>query len=69
MPKRYDEEGRMYLPPKNDKEDYKPEEMRTNNNRETLSKIMGHSPDEADSLVIGYYALTHKPIRPKVGAI
>lgn len=47
MPKRYDGEGRLYLPPKNKRD--------TNSKEETLTQIIGYSPDEADSLVVAVY--------------
>jgi hypothetical protein len=70
MPKMYDEEGRLYLPPKNSKQEYLPEEMRTNTAKDmSLSKMLGRSPDEADSLVVAYYGLTHKPMIARAGAL
>ena len=50
IPIRYDEEGRMYLPPKQNKD--------PKSKVETLTKILGCSPDEADSLVVAVYAMT-----------
>jgi hypothetical protein len=68
MPKRYDGEGRMFLPPKNAKDEHLAPEMRSAT-IETLNSILGRSPDEADSLVVAYYALSHKSMRPRAGAI
>lgn len=48
IPLTYDEEGRVYLLPK----DKKP-----NSNTETLKELIGCSPDEADALVMAIYAL------------
>lgn len=53
IPKLYDTEGRLYLPPKD-----KPSE---NYKGTTLKQILGCSPDEADSLVLANYARV-KPI-------
>ncbi|GIW60143.1 MAG: hypothetical protein KatS3mg087_1209 [Patescibacteria group bacterium] len=48
MPKKYDSEGRLFLPPKdNVGKSYGP----------TIKKIVGRSPDEADSLALAVYAL------------
>lgn len=52
IPLRYDGEGRMKLPPKN-KRDPKSNEI-------TLIQIIGHSPDELDSLVLAVHAMTHE---------
>lgn len=51
MPKMYNEEGRMYLPPKGRKAG---STLKT----PTLSEMLGCSPDEADSAVLMYRALT-----------
>jgi len=63
MPLMYDAEGKMYLPPK----DHPP----TNNhsNTMTIKKILGHSPDRADSLVLAVFGLLGRPTRRKVGAL
>ncbi len=62
FPKRYDEESRIYLPPKNRKPGSK-------GGQPTLTEIIGRSPDDADALVLALYAMTHKPamIRHTVG--
>ena len=49
MPKLYDGEGRMYLPPKN-----KPTPKYSG---ETISGMLGHSPDEADSFVLAVFGM------------
>lgn len=49
MPVLYDEEGRLYLPPKR-KRDAK-------DNRETIQDMLGCSPDELDSLVLASFAM------------
>lgn len=63
IPKIYDQEGKLWLPPKNkppgsDKSTVK-----------TLIEMIGHSPDEADSAVLCYYGLIHKGRRIKAGAV
>jgi hypothetical protein len=60
FPKEYDEEGRQTLPPKSKTD--------PNSKRKTLTDMIGHSPDEADSLVLACWMLTQKPIRNKAGA-
>lgn len=56
IPMMYDGEGRLELPPKNKRE----------GNRKTLVELIGHSPDEADALVIAVWAMQNKAQRPKV---
>lgn len=57
MPMWYDEEGRMYLPPKQ----RKPSEKKTTGETKlTLNALLGCSPDEADSLVLAVHAMLHK---------
>jgi len=58
MPKLFDDEGRMYLPSKNKRDD--------KDTRKTLTEIIGRSPDEADSLVVAVYGMLHAKKRPKV---
>ena len=53
IPFTYDPEGRLVLPPKNAKPGDSKDEI-------TLTKLIGHSPDEADALVLAYHAMTHK---------
>jgi hypothetical protein len=47
IPLKYDTEGRLFLPPKNKRS--------ANSNEQTLTDIIGHSPDEADSLVLAVF--------------
>ena len=49
MPLDYDEEGTMYVRPKTKRDD--------KDTRETLTELIGCSPDELDALVLGVYAL------------
>lgn len=53
IPLKYDGEGRLYLLPKNRRSD--------NSNEKTLTDLIGHSPDEADSLVCAIYAMENEP--------
>lgn len=65
VPLWYDEEGRMYLPPKQrsshlrEKTDSKP----------TLVEIIGCSPDESDALVLAVFGLFHRPAKAVAGSI
>jgi len=49
LPRLYDEEGRMYLPPKRKKDPNK------ESNIQTIVDMIGCSPDEADALVLAVY--------------
>jgi hypothetical protein len=64
LPLWYDEEGRLFLPPKQrkptDKED---------SEKITINKLIGCSPDEADAFVLAVYAMSHKSRRIWAGAI
>lgn len=57
MPKLFDDEGRMYLPPKQRRDD--------RDTRKTLTEIIGRSPDEADSLAVAVYGMLHARKRPR----
>lgn len=59
IPLKYDQEGRLYLPPKR-KKDKDSEEI-------SLEEIIGCSPDEADSLVLALWAMTTKSTAPVAG--
>lgn len=61
FPMRFDGEGRMELPPKQRRD--------RNSNVQSLTEIIGHSPDEADALVLAIYGLFRKHVTIKVGAI
>lgn len=56
LPKLYDPEGRLYLPPKD-----KPPHSKTE--VETIRDIIGCSPDEADSTVLAVYGLVHPMVK------
>lgn len=64
LPLLYDEEGRMYLPPKRRKTDEINKSKKT-----TIDDLIGCSPDEADSLVLAVYGLVNKSVRKVAGAI
>ncbi len=49
MPLKYDEEGRIYLPPKSKKD--------PNSKVETIQEMLGCSPDELDALVLAVYVM------------
>lgn len=52
IPRQWDSEGRLVLPPKN---------KRTKDSKElTLVELIGHSPDEADALVLAVYGMVRK---------
>lgn len=61
IPLKYDREGRIELPPKN-KRDKDSKEV-------TLIELIGHSPDEADSLALAMYGLVNKKRKPTAGAL
>lgn len=61
IPKRYDHEGKLLLPPKN---------RRTSNSNEvTMQDILGCSPDRADALVIAVHCMLYGDTRPTAGAV
>jgi len=53
LPRMFDSEGRMKLPPKNKKESDGSKVV-------CIVDLIGHSPDETDALVLAYHAMTHK---------
>ena len=60
IPLTYDKEGRHYLLPKDNPKD--------DQDDRTLKKLIGHSPDEADALVLAVFAMTQKSLRQTAGA-
>lgn len=61
IPLKYDQGGRMYLPPKRRK-------ARMSQSERSLEEIIGNSPDEADALVLAVHGL-HLPARKgRIGA-
>lgn len=63
IPRKYDQEGRLAVPPKRKKEKAGP------NAEKTLEEIVGHSPDKLDALAIAYWRMTNKPPIQQVGAV
>ena len=61
IPRLEDGEGRLYLPPKHRKD--------PNSEEETLTEILGCSPDEADAVVLANFGMDKKSQKVKVGAI
>lgn len=64
IPMWHDDEGRIFLPPKN----LKPGQKDTDN-KVTLVKLIGHSPDEADAVVLATHGLTYKKRPVIAGAV
>lgn len=63
IPRLRNQEGRLWLPPKN-----KPPGT-TKSITKTMVELVGHSPDEADSAVLCYYALVKKAYRARAGVV
>lgn len=61
IPLSYDQEGRLYLLPKNRKD--------PKGTTPTLIELIGHSPNDADALVVAIHAMTHKPLRASAGVV
>lgn len=62
IPRQYDPEGRLMLPPKNRRPD-------TDQKKVTLVELIGYSPDDADSLVLAVHGLLYKSSKPAAGAM
>ena len=60
IPLQYDPEGRLELPPKN--------KRNADDGKVTLVDLIGHSPDEADAVVLACHGMLHAQSRPRVGA-
>lgn len=65
VPKWYDEEGRIYLPPKSRRADQKDKPGQ----KVTLGELLGRSPDELDALVLAAHARLHRGSRAQAGAL
>lgn len=65
IPLWYDEEGRLYLPPKT----RKPDAADTTKNKITMFDLIGCSPDEADSTVLAVFGMTNHAKPVLAGAI
>lgn len=61
IPKLWDGEGRLRLPPKN--------RRHAGSVEQTLVDLIGHSPDEADALVLAVHGMRHRGARMKAGAV
>lgn len=59
IPRLYDGEGRLYLPPKR---------PRPGTRQKSLLEIIGRSPDEADAVVLALHALIHELVTRVAGA-
>lgn len=64
IPRWYDEEGRLFIPPKKRKATDK-----DTTEKVTLDQLIGCSPDEADSLVLAVHAMLHRAPRSQAGTI
>lgn len=60
-PRLYDEEGKQILPPKSKKD--------ANDKRITLTEMIGHSPDEADSLAIAVHCMVTRSTKTRAGVV
>ena len=58
IPMWYTEEGQIYLPPKHLKSDAKDSQDKT-----TIEKLIGCSPDQSDALILAVYGLTAQPTK------
>jgi hypothetical protein len=63
MPKLYDQEGRMFLPPKQKKPGQEEAKVKS------LTELIGHSPDEADSLALAVFGMIHPAMKIVAGPI
>lgn len=63
IPLLYDAEGRLEMLPKSKRQDQK------STDRKTLVELIGHSPDEADALVLAVYAMLKLPGKVRAGAL
>lgn len=61
IPKYYDSEGRLIIPPKHRKPGQKEATMKT------LEELIGHSPDELDAVCLAIHGMLYDDSRPKVG--
>lgn len=60
IPRLYDGEGRLWLPPKNKKD--------PNSKVKTLREVLGCSPDEADAVVLAVHGMVHEGVVMSAGA-
>lgn len=64
IPLTYDDEGRLYLLPKNKKPNAK-----EGDDVKSLTELIGCSPDEADAFVLSIFGIMHKATRVVAGAV
>lgn len=64
IPRRFDDEGRMKMPPKRAKAGVK-----AKGEGASLMEIIGCSPDEADAFVLAVHAMIYSPASLSIGAI
>lgn len=67
IPLLYDDEGTLYLLPKNKKP--KTKSAFEEGEVKSLTELIGCSPDEADSVVLAIFGMMHKPTRVTAGAL
>lgn len=65
IPLWYDDEGKLYLPPKKKK----PDQAEGKTKKLTLFDLIGRSPDDADAFALAVYGMICKPPRRTAGAI
>lgn len=63
VPRLYDGEGKLWLPPKNRKNQDQKAKGRFD---KTMIELIGHSPNDADSLVLAYHGLIHPEDKAEV---
>lgn len=61
IPRLYDDRGRMFIPPKRKKN--------SDDRRVTLEGLIGHSPDELESLLLAVHARLNPTPRGRAGAV
>ena len=64
IPLKMDNEGRIMLPPK-----YKKSKSASTISEPSLTNIIGHSPDEADAVVLAVFALQSRDSKIRVGVL
>lgn len=63
IPRLLDKEGRLEMLPKNRPPNENPKAVK----RRTLTELIGHSPDEADAVVLAAHGLLHRPYKARAG--
>lgn len=63
IPKKYDQEGQLKVPPKRKKEKSGP------NAEKSLEEIVGHSPDKLDALAIAFWRMNNKTTQATAGVV